>query len=196
MISKIQWRKLNLLGLFHLLQSDSPSLGQAEKLTPGWVGTNALIKEDDIVRPSVIGYLPVVPNLPTERLIFLLLLCSLTSANKLGQQPVPIMLDQAIYSKAREILWKHCDQFSRFVLLLGSFQTTMVLLAIIGKRSGDAGLQDILVESGTVWPRAIAKVMCSKQCNRTMRSSNYDGSLVSPSLEEVWGLADWADWPR
>ena len=112
----------------HLLQSDNPSLGQAEQLTPGLAGTNALIKGDYIVRPSVTGYLPVVPNLPTERLIFLLILCSLTIANKLGQQPVPIMLDQAIYSKAREILWKHCDQFSRFVLLLGSFLTTMVLL--------------------------------------------------------------------
>ena len=83
-------------------------------------------------------------------MIYLLLLCSLAIANKLGQQSVPIMLDQAIYSKAREIVRKHCDQFSRVVLLLGSFQTTTVLLAIIGKHFGDAGLQDILVGSRTV----------------------------------------------
>ena len=58
------------------------------------------------------------------------------------------MFDQAIYAKAMDIVIKRPDEFSSVVLHLGAFHICCTFLAIIGKRFGDAGLFDILVESG------------------------------------------------
>ena len=56
-------------------------------------------------------------------------------------------------------------QFSRVVLLLGGFHVGMVFLTILGQRFGDAGLQDILVDSGLTGPNVVTAVLGRKQYN-------------------------------
>ena len=48
------------------------------------------------------------------------------------------------------ILWKREAALSNVVVRLGEFHTSMVCMAIIGKRFGDAGLRDVLQESEIV----------------------------------------------
>ena len=53
--------------LSRVLSSDSPTFGQTgPQLTPGWSAFNAALARDQLVRPSVVGYLPVIPSSPTE----------------------------------------------------------------------------------------------------------------------------------
>ncbi len=59
---------------------------------------------------------------------------SVTLAAELGQQDTVIVLDQAIYSKAQEILWKNKELFSNVVLQMGAFHVCLAFLAVIGKR--------------------------------------------------------------
>ena len=61
-------------------------------------------------------------------------------ADQLIQHDVIVVLDQAIYAKALEVIWQNQEQFRRLVVRLGSFHTICAFLAAIGKRFGDAGL--------------------------------------------------------
>ena len=129
-----------------------------------------LLAKDDVKQPSVIGYLPVIPASPTElSTVYLLLKCSLAVADALNQHGVVMVLDQAIYALAQDIVAKHQREFKRVVLRLGDFHICMTLLTVIGKRFADAGLHSILVESGIVGPSAVATVLSVKHFNRAIR---------------------------
>ena len=53
---------------------------------------------------------------------------------------------------------------------MGEFHTACTLLAVTGKRFMDAGLHDILVESGLVGHNAVGAVLVGKYYNRETRS--------------------------
>ena len=67
-----------------------------------------------------------------------------------GQDDIVVVVDQSIYAKAQKVLWKAAveepDKFGNVVVRMGGFHVMGVMLAIIGKRFGDAGLCDLLVE--------------------------------------------------
>ncbi len=69
----------------------------------------------------------------------------------------------SLYAKACEVLWKNPETFHPIVLRMGVFHTICTMLAVIGKRFGDAGLRDLLVESGVILDGSIAGVMNGKK---------------------------------
>ena len=79
------------------------------------------------------------------------------------------VFDQALYAKACEVVWKNPDNFHLIVLRMGVFHTICTMLAVIGKRFGDAGLRDISVESGVIADGSIAGVLDGKKYNRAIR---------------------------
>ena len=154
--------------LARLLSSDSAALGQAEcnQKTPSWTAFNAMISRDAVTRPSAVGYLPVLASSPTElSTVYQLLQRSISVCDQLHQDDVVVVVDQAVYAKAAEIVWKHQSTFSRIVLRMGGFHIAMTFLAVLGKRFGDAGLHDILVESGIVGTSAVHGVLSGKHYN-------------------------------
>ena len=98
------------------------------------------------------------------------MLRSCSTAKSLNQQHTIITLDQAVYCKALEIRWKHSDKFSNVVLRLGAFQICNTFLAVLGKRFGEAGLQDLLVESGVVAAGSVQAVLDGRHYNRGIRA--------------------------
>lgn len=80
------------------------------------------------------------------------------------------MMDLAIYAKAQEIVWKQREEFSNVVLRMGAFHTAMTFLAVLGKRFGDAGLSDILIEAGIVAAGSVPSVLDGRHFNRSMRT--------------------------
>ena len=60
------------------------------------------------------------------------------------------VFDQAIYAKAFEVKCKEYEKFKPIVLRLGTFHTICTLISLIGKRFQDAGLKDLLIETGVV----------------------------------------------
>ena len=54
-------------------------------------------------------------------------------------------------------------------LRLGGFHITLIMLAVIGKRFVDSGLQSILIESGIVGSSAVQGVLSGKHYNRAIR---------------------------
>ena len=69
----------------------------------------------------------MIPHPPTEiATVHQLLERSLAIAHQLGQSSVPVVSDQVVDAKAKEIVWKEPANFSPVVLLLGGFHTAMV----------------------------------------------------------------------
>lgn len=81
-------------------------------------------------------------------------------------------MDQALYAKAAEIIWKE-DRFSNILLRMGTFHAICNAMAILGKRFGDGGLKDILMESQIVAEGSISGVIGGKHYNRAVRAYKY-----------------------
>ena len=72
-----------------------------------------------------------------------------------SKRHIVAVMDQTLYSKAYEIVWSEPVPYN---LIIGYFHTICNLLSIIRKLFGDAGLNDLAVESGTVARGSIHKV--------------------------------------
>ena len=138
---------------------------------PGWTGFNAMLHSDDAPVYSSVGYCPVIEASPTELdTVYTLLKRSVTMGQKLGQHGIIIVMDQAIYAKAQEIVLQKSGEFQNVVLRMGSFHVITTFLVVIGKRFADAGLVDILIESGVVAFGSMNGVLEGRHYNRAIRA--------------------------
>ena len=92
------------------------------QVIPAWTGFNMKLQKRDAPRKCCIGYCPVIEASPTELpTVYTLLQRSQQMADQLNQHDVIVVLDQAIYLKALEVIWQNQEQFKRIVLRMGSF---------------------------------------------------------------------------
>ena len=158
------------------------SSGDNNPSIPHWTAFFVQLSTGAAPRQNVIGYCPTIPSSPTElTTVHSLLRKSLAMADQLGQVDCPIVLDQAIYAKAQEIIWQNPEEFKRVVLRLGSFHITCAYLAVIGKRFGDAGLEDLFIESTVLASGSASGVLEGRHYNRAMRIHK----LLYEALEQL-----------
>ncbi|KAL1268455.1 hypothetical protein QQF64_033818 [Cirrhinus molitorella] len=155
----------------------------AESCTiPSWTGFHTLIQGDSTLQKSALYYLPVIEASPTEMsTVNTILERSVQIADQLELDHIVLVFDQAIYAKAQQIRWKDDNLTRRIVIRLGEFHTCMSFLGILGKKFGDAGLQDILIESEVVAPGSINGVISGHHYNRSMRAHK----LLYESLQRI-----------
>lgn len=127
---------------------------------PSWTGFNINTRDSLTVSKDVVGYMPTI-NAPATELT--------TVAEILNQlEQIVVVLDQALYAKAAEIIWKHTDKYSRIILRLGTFHTVCNILAILGARFQDAGLRDLCIETNLTAEGSLASVFSGKMYNRAV----------------------------
>ena len=116
----------------------------SDQVVTSWTGSNVQARQGISVEVCSIGYLPTI-NFPATDLstVYEILKRSIAMKEILKLDYVVCTFDQALYAKSTEILWKRKTDFPVIALLLGGFHMICNYLFIIGKRSGDAGLQDI-----------------------------------------------------
>ena len=92
----------------------------------------------------------------------------------------------AIYSKAVEILMnpRYIDLNRFIVLRVGAFHTMCIFIAVIGKRFGDAGLRDIVIESNLLGESSVEQMLKGKHYNNAMRVLKYLYSALKKHLIE------------
>ena len=56
--------------------------------------------------------------------------------------------DQALYCRAKELIWLHQEDFVDVIIRLGGFHTTMNFMKAIGQYMDASGLKDVWVEIG------------------------------------------------
>ena len=146
---------------------------------------NCSITDQSELRVSKIGYMPMVSSSPTELgTVHQVQKTSQAVASAVDQQEIVIVMDQAVYSKALQIMWQQPSEFSNVIPRMGAFHITCTLLAVIGKRFGEAGLQDLLVESGVVAGGSVASVIAGRQYNRAMRAHK---TVFEAFMRLLWG---------
>ena len=145
------------------------NLDGQHQVIPSWTAFNMMLQEPH--RECSVGYCPVIEASPTELpTVFNILKKSTQMADQLGQKDVSVVFDQAIYAKALEIQWQNQEEFKRIVVRIGAFHTICAFMAAIGKRFGDAGLSDILIESGIVASGSVSGVLEGRHYNRALRT--------------------------
>ena len=149
---------------------------------PSWTGFHTLLQGENTLQKSALYYLPVIEASPTEMsTVNTILKRSVQIAEQLELDHIVLVFDQAIYAKAQQIRWKNDDFAKRLVIRLGEFHTCMSYLSVLGKRFGDAGLQDILIESEVVATGSINGVLNGHHYNRSMRAHK----LLYESLQRI-----------
>ena len=135
---------------------------------PGWTGYNVK-KYDYAIQQTKIHYLPVIEASPTD---LNTLIYKSIDIKSIFQVPYIIcVFDLAIYAKVQQICWADKSLIEKLVVHLGEFHTCMSFMAVIGKRYGDAGLSDILIEAGVVAEGSVSGVISGNHYNRSMRKS-------------------------
>ena len=139
----------------HLRSATAPEQERIPEC-PAWTAFNALVLRNYLLRPSVVEDLPVISSSPTKlATVDLLLKRSTLLADQLKQDSVIVFVVQAVYAKALKIVFKHQTEFSQVVLRMGAFHIAMTFMVVIGKRFGDGGLHDLLIESGVLEVNAV-----------------------------------------
>ena len=140
-------------------------------LLPDWSAFNADMQKNDIPTQSVVGYCNTIDASPTElSTVNTILKRSLLMSDHLGQDDIMVVLDQAIYCKAKEIIWSTPNDFQRIILRMGAFHITCNFLGVLGKRYGDAGLSDLMIECLAVASGSMSGVLSGHRYNRAVRA--------------------------
>ena len=157
------WKKNLLWILVRLHASEKQSV-------PSWTGFNILVRNDHKVVKDNVGYLPII-NAPATNMftVYEVLTKSLQIKDTLNLQTIVIVFDQALYAKATETKWKHKEQFKDLVLRMGVFHTICTFLLVIGKRFQEAGLRDVIIESGVIAEGSVSGVLEGRTYNRAIR---------------------------
>ena len=153
-----------------------------EQKVPAWSAFNALVHRTSVPAQAAIGYCPVVNSSPTEMsTVYATLSKCLHRCVNAGLPFTLMVFDQAIYAKALDIVTQRKDEFSSVVLRMGAFHICCTFMAILGKRFRDAGLMDLLVESGVAGVASASSALAGKQYNRAIRLHK----IVSEALERM-----------
>ena len=115
---------------------------------PSWTGFHMIVRNNIVVFTPAINYIDCTDSSAS----------GISAINQVLPQCIKIkdspkllsivcVFDKAISVKAVEIKWKSQEIFRSCVIMLGKFHTLMMYLGIIGKRFGDAGYRDLLVQS-------------------------------------------------
>lgn len=75
----------------------------------------------------------------------------------LDSSAIVVDMDQALFAKAAQVVWKEHDRYASIILRLGTFHAICNLLSIIGKRFQDAGIRDLCAEP-VLWLRDLFQV--------------------------------------
>ena len=90
-------------------------------------------------------------------------------ALQVGQDSVDVVYDQAIYCKGLEIQFARGMEFQNVVLRLGPLHTIFMYLKVLGKRFGDAGFSDLVIECELIAQGSMKGVLHGDHYNRATR---------------------------
>ena len=150
------------------------SINSIKQNIPSWTGFNISIRDQNVVEKSTIGYLESINHPVTEvSTCNEVLERSLRIKDQLNLSSVVCIFDQAMYAKICDVIWKNPIKFQPIVTMMGGFHTLMMALGVIGKRFGDAGLKDVLIQSETITEGSADHAISGKMYNRSIRINKY-----------------------
>ena len=119
---------------------------------PSWTCFRISTTSKQTINKTSVGYLHCInaPSIYISTVYNILEVC-LKIKEALKLKTIVCVFDQAIYCKTIEIKWKHLEEYSSCLVMLGIFHAIMICLGVMGKLFADAGLKDLLIQSGVLW---------------------------------------------
>ena len=135
---------------------------------PTWHAYNAR-NISQPVKPTTIAYLPMLDAPATEyETIFKTIQILQRKTAHLGQKNTVIFFDQAMYSKAMELVFANPDTFGNTVLMMGGFHINMNYLSAVGKVVADLGWNEIFTQSGIFSKSVTTSLLSAKPYSRCL----------------------------
>ena len=118
---------------------------------PGWSGFQELCGKPSF--PVRVGYLPPIPAPPTEmRVIYAAINRSLDIMDKLGNKFIFMEVDQAIYHKILDAMFRMekegTAKFGKVIPGMGRFHVVLCMTRTIYSRFKQAGIVELLSSAG------------------------------------------------
>ena len=112
-------------------------------------------------------------------------------AAQIGLCETNLVLDHAIYWKAVEIIMndRHRDLRDFINLRMSGFHATCVFLGVIGKRFGDAGLKNLIAETGLIGADMAEQLFKGKHYNARLKLDAFQDWLQSNGKDQVYESA-------
>ena len=99
--------------------------------TPSCTGFNISIRQNEIVLQSSVHYLECIDAPATDiSTINEVLKRALMLKDHLKLSSIVCVFDQSIFAKAMEIKWKNSEKYKDCIIMLGTFHTIMMFMAI------------------------------------------------------------------
>ena len=159
--------------------------------TPPWDSFHSVLSAGENLDVSNVAFNPILMACPTDHAtIYTTLLHSKEAINALGFEHAPVFFDMGLLSKAMEITWANPDSLSGVIPCDGGMHFLMSVLSGIGKIYGDAGLRNLLCESGVFAAGSVQNILSGKDFDRAIRAMKLvDEALTRRFLLhfENWG---------
>ncbi|XP_060579912.1 uncharacterized protein LOC132736731 [Ruditapes philippinarum] len=131
-----------------------------------WDTFQASVMQDT---PSIsnVAYNPIIMATPTDySTVYTVLLRLKECMNELGQGYAPVVFDMSLLSKALEIVWCQKEELQGIIPCEGGMHMLMSVFAGIGHIYGDAGLFQLLSESGVYSSVTASNILAGKDFDR------------------------------
>ena len=116
---------------------------------------------------STVAFNPILmapPNNPAT--IYTTLKHFKEATSILGHSYIPVCFDMGILSKALEIVWSNPIELSGIILIEGGMHLLMSVFSGMGFLYGDAGLKQLLQDSGVFAPGTNQQTMSGRDFDR------------------------------
>lgn len=159
--------------------------GPNQQHIPAWTGFNHLVSQSDTDVNSV-GHMPIL-TAPADDMntVYTLITRCKHISDSLSLSHTVITFDQALYYRAKEIIWLKHPELKSVIVRLGSFHTAMNFLKVIGQHMERSGLRDVWVESGVFGETSTINMLTGKSYNKAVRGHKL-------TLEALWRIL----WPK
>ena len=93
-----------------------------KQVVPGWTGFNIKTHDSLCISQDIIGYLPTINSPATDMCtVYEILNQSDIIRKELKLNSIVIVMDQALFAKAAEIVWKQRKRYEKIILRMGAF---------------------------------------------------------------------------
>ena len=140
------------------------------KSLPPWSVFHSKLTQTPALEVSNVVYNPILMAPPSDQnTIYTILKRAKEEVNGLGFDSTPVYFDMSLLTKALEICWSRPNELAGVVPCDGGMHFVMAVIAGIGHLFSDAGLKNLLCESGAFAAGTVRHMLSGKEYERAIK---------------------------
>ena len=133
---------------------------------PPWSAFHSIIVQEN-------AFNPIIMASPTDYATIYTTMMQLKEiVNSLGYQHVPIYFDLSLLSKALDVVWSRPEELNGVIPCMGGMHILISGIAAVGNIYGDAGIRNLLHESGEYACGTTHQMLAGKDFDRGVAGLN------------------------